>query len=278
MARDRLRIHPQLDGRVWPYAGRGGGPGKGHTHAELEVNLITAGAARYLVDDRLYDLTPGTQIWLHAAQKHLLIEQTSDFAMWIVVFRPALVERLCTADHTKPLTGDRPIGMFCKQLAPGDTKTVDALCAQLAEAHDDPPRFNAGLAYTLLAAWDIHSRSQRQTVGSDVHPAVERAARLISAETEPINVDELASRCGLSASRLSRLFKQQTGVSLVHYRQDRQLERFFDIYGSGKKHNITEAAFAAGFGSYAQFHRVFTQTMGQSPADYRRQLAEVAAG
>lgn len=33
---------------------------------------------------------------------------------------------------------------------------------------------------------------------------------------------------------------------------------------------MLEAALAAGFGSYPQFHRVFKRVVGCSPVDYRR--------
>lgn len=282
MARALLELPKDCDGRVWHYAnrtvGRGGEHAPVHHHAELEINLITSGAARYLVDDRLYDLTPGTQIWLYPAQEHVLIEQSPDFTMWIVVFTPAMVQRVCTEAQTKPLCAERPTGLFSKQLSREDAEQLDSLFAQLAHAPNIDARFNAGLTYLLLSAWAIHLRSQKQTVGADVHPAIERAARMIDAETDPIGVEVLADRCGLSPSRLSRLFKQQTGLPLVRYRQNRQLERFLDIYGRGRKRNVTEAALAAGFGSYAQFHRVFKQIMGMSPAAYRRQIQADEAG
>jgi transcriptional regulator GlxA family with amidase domain len=103
-----------------------------------------------------------------------------------------------------------------------------------------------------------------------VHPAVEIAARLIQHETEPLRVDELAHRAGLSACHLSRLFHAQTGVTLIDFRNRQRLERFLHLYGQGRRMNMLEAATHAGFGSYAQFHRVFKRLMGYAPAEYRR--------
>ncbi|MFL6601874.1 MAG: AraC family transcriptional regulator [Steroidobacteraceae bacterium] len=41
----------------------------------------------------------------------------------------------------------------------------------------------------------------------------------------------------------------------------------FRQYRGTLQGSITEAAYAAGFGSYAQFHRVFTQAYGKGPRE-----------
>lgn len=76
----------------------------------------------------------------------------------------------------------------------------------------------------------------------------------------------LARRLGISAGHLARSFKQQTGVSLVAYRNRLRLDRFFDNVGSGA--NLLESALDAGFGSYAQFHRIYRQVFGSSPREH----------
>jgi methylphosphotriester-DNA--protein-cysteine methyltransferase len=148
--------------------------------------------------------------------------------------------------------------------------------ADITGAGADADRSNAGLLYGVLSAWAAFNSAQTAALSFDVHPAVEKAARLLRDETEPENLEALAERCALSRSRLSRLFKQQAGVSLVEYRQRQCLERFLAIYGRGRRLTLLDAALQAGFGSYANFHRVFKQLMRQSPAEYRRQQKELA--
>jgi len=266
-----LRIPDRQDGSVWHLRKPAGIAPAPHHHDELELNLITRGSGRYLVDDQLYDLAPGTMLWLYRGQSHLLIDFSEDFVMWIAVFRTGMVQRVCRSDDAKALAADRPIGRFCKDLPDVDTERVESLCADLA-AVPDTEYFNAGLPYLLRSAWRVFQTAEQLTTASDVHPAVERAARLINSNPEPVGLDEVARKAGLSPSRLSRLFKSQTGVSLVQYRQRRQLDRFFELYGVGQRRNMAQAALEAGFGSYAQFHRVFKQVMRESPADYRRRL------
>jgi len=41
-----------------------------------------------------------------------------------------------------------------------------------------------------------------------------------------------------------------------------------------KKTAITKAAYEAGFGSYAQFHRIFKKYFGYSPNEYIKKLKQ----
>ncbi len=56
-------------------------------------------------------------------------------------------------------------------------------------------------------------------------------------------------------------------MSIVRYRNELRLARFFARVDS-EADRLLEAAREAGFGSYAQFHRVFHARYGQSPRDY----------
>jgi AraC-like DNA-binding protein len=85
-----------------------------------------------------------------------------------------------------------------------------------------------------------------------------------------MSVDELARRSGLSSTRLSRLFKQQTGVALVDFRNRQRIERYLQLYGTGQRMTMLDAALEAGFGSYPQFHRVFKRVTGRSPGSHRK--------
>jgi transcriptional regulator GlxA family with amidase domain len=82
---------------------------------------------------------------------------------------------------------------------------------------------------------------------------------------------ELARRSGTSAEHLSRLFSLQVGVSMVQYRTSVRLGRFLELHRAQGEKTVAENMFAAGFGSYAQFHRVFTRANGRGPRECLKQ-------
>jgi AraC-like DNA-binding protein len=99
---------------------------------------------------------------------------------------------------------------------------------------------------------------------------VERAALRLRDEPGPEYAAEVAKECGLSASRLGRVFKAQMGVSLRDYRNQLRLQRFLAVYGNGTRLSVTHALTESGFGSQAQFYRAFRAAFGTSPRRYLR--------
>jgi AraC-like DNA-binding protein len=91
---------------------------------------------------------------------------------------------------------------------------------------------------------------------------------LDSLEREPqLSGQALASQLHVSAGHLARLFKREMGMSLVEYRNRLRLERFFHCAERGPG-GLSLAAQQAGFGSYAQFRRVYRSLTGESPRDF----------
>jgi AraC-like DNA-binding protein len=115
----------------------------------------------------------------------------------------------------------------------------------------------------------------RGPVGRDAaaEPIVSPQRRLVSATVAMLAKDpamggkEIAAQLEISLSHLSRLFRTEMGMSLVEYRNRLRLDRFEVLLDRGRT-NLLEAALAAGFGSYAQFHRVFRALRKITPRDY----------
>lgn len=271
--KEQLSVPRDCQGMLWRCrSARLTYPRLQHSHNELEANLVRRGRAVYLVSGRRYVLNPGTLLWLFPAQEHLLVEHSRDFEMWVAVWRRSLLRQVCRGPGTAALRRQRPGFEFCAQLAAAETRRLDALFAEIHEALQSQAAepFNAGLAYALLLCWQAQHRRVDVLAGAGVHPGVVRAAQLLRDDTEGLSLPELARRSFLSPSRLSRLFKQQTGVSLAAYRNRQRLDRFRACYEGSRAPNLLEAALEAGFGSYAQFHRVFKALTGRSPSQYKR--------
>jgi methylphosphotriester-DNA--protein-cysteine methyltransferase len=98
------------------------------------------------------------------------------------------------------------------------------------------------------------------------HSVVAKAVRML-AEDPSLSGAEIAAALEVSPSRFARVFKAKMGMSLVDHRNHLRLERFFALIESGSS-NLLAAALQAGFGSYAQFHRVFHAVRGMTPRVY----------
>jgi AraC-like DNA-binding protein len=271
---DDLGVQAGLDGRVVRHTVGDVRP-RAHRHAELEVNLVVRGTASYLLGDRRYALTPGTLTWLFPGQDHVLVDESSDHELWWAVFRPALVARIATTPHARLLLEEDPVGQFSRRLDSGRVRRLGAVFHEVQDAQTaDDVLVNTGLAYLLTSAWRAFLDSDHVVEGVGLHPAVETVARMLQADPDAGDLATLARAARLSSSHLSRIFKEQTGVSISRFRNQQRLQRFLRLYGKGRRTTALAAALEAGFGSYAQFHRVFREQTGRSPSALRTAAAD----
>lgn len=270
--KESLDIPKLQDGAVWHYQATGRRYPM-HRHDELELNVVLGGEGGYLVGDRRYELRHRSMLWLFAGQEHVLLHQSRDFQMWIMILRPEVVERACPlASREAVLREADPGGDFCRRVPIEAAGRVCDLAVEAAEgyARGAIGLANAALVHAVLAAWAAYDEAP--VLGAEsVHPAVRRAADYLCRPTASDAIEPVAEFAGLSASRLSHLFHEQTGLTLTAYRNRQRLERFLQLYGAGHRRDMQSTALAAGFGSYAQFHRVFTDLMGCGPRQYQRQ-------
>jgi AraC-like DNA-binding protein len=267
---EKLNLPAGTHGAVWYYKALLSEVRPMHRHRELELNIVTAGRASYLLGDRRYELGADDLVWLFPAQEHQLIDRSPDYEMWIVVFSPAGLQGAVRGTGAAVLAEKLPVGRFCKSLARADALALGRLCAELQGAEKSPSLVNAGLRYLLLRGWEKFTAASDEPTYHALHPAVENALSLLRRGESEESLLELSRHARLSAARLSRAFKQQVGLGIAEYRNRMRLERFLESYGKERRITTLAAAFEAGFNSYAQFYRVFCRLMGQSPADYRR--------
>jgi AraC-like DNA-binding protein len=271
---DDLGLRAGQDGRAVRHAA-GDARQRTHRHAEVEVNLAVRGTASYLLGERRYELTPGTLTWLFPGQDHVLVDESADHELWWAVFRPPLVARIATTREARPLLEEDPVGQFTCRLDSARVVRLGSLFREMDDAESlDDVLFNAGLQYLLIFAWRAFLDSDDLVEGTDLHPAVETVARLLRADPSAGDLASLARAASLSPSHLSRLFKAQTGVSISRFRNQQRLQRFQLFYGHGRRTTALAAALEAGFGSYAQLHRVFRELTGRSPSALRTAAAD----
>lgn len=103
-----------------------------------------------------------------------------------------------------------------------------------------------------------------------LHPAVQRTlATLHSNFVSPPGLGEIAAKAGVSTNHLSRLFAQETGMTISSYLRQLRMERASRLLLTGDC-NVTEAAFAVGYSSLGQFSYAFRKTYGHTPGQHRQ--------
>lgn len=267
-----------------------------HHHVELELNLVLRGSITYIVGERRFTFSSRTLLWLYPEQEHHLAALSSDAQFYVAVFKPSLLARACQTPAYSSLkrrscSGDE---VLHARLVPEAfdliRRTMESVMqgsldadllnreagygwrSDFAYEHNDPDALNAGLGYLLLLCWRAQQTGKVLGEAVALHPCVRRAIKILSNGNLQVSLDELATACGASEAYLSRMFRKQVGVPLSHYRNTLRLSRFWEEFRGPEHKTVSEAVYAAGFGSYAQFFKVFTRAYGQGP---RALLADV---
>jgi AraC-like DNA-binding protein len=139
------------------------------------------------------------------------------------------------------------------------------------EPIDEAKQVHAAILCSLLGTMldPVRGRHGRAAVSSGGSTGQRLAAATVAilAKDPSIGGKEMATRLDISLSRLARVFKAEMGMSLVEYRNRLRLDRFTVLVDRGGS-NLLDAALTAGFGSYAQFHRVFRALRHITPREY----------
>lgn len=157
----------------------------------------------------------------------------------------------------------RSTGVFCKPSCPSRR----ALRANVEFFSTTADAERAGFRACLRC---------RPTADS-THPAIDRAREYLDMHADrTVQLEELASHVGLSASHLQRSFKQVVGRSPKAYQAETRMGRFKTRLRAGD--TVSRATYEAGFGSSSRVYERASSSLGMTPAAFRRGGAGVRIG
>jgi AraC-like DNA-binding protein len=94
---------------------------------------------------------------------------------------------------------------------------------------------------------------------------------------QPLNVEALGRKVGMSAGHLSRQFRLAYGEPPYSYLMTRRIERAMALLRRGDL-SVTEVCFEVGCSSLGTFSTRFTELVGMSPSEYRLVEGGAVAG
>lgn len=91
--------------------------------------------------------------------------------------------------------------------------------------------------------------------------------------TEELSLSYLAEQYNIESTYLSRLFKKETGETLISYIIKKRIEHAAELL-SETAYSINEVASMVGYDDYNYFNRVFKKTVGISPGEYKKRSSK----
>ncbi|MGH8114295.1 MAG: methylated-DNA--[protein]-cysteine S-methyltransferase [Rhodanobacteraceae bacterium] len=114
----------------------------------------------------------------------------------------------------------------------------------------------------------------KPAIDTNARDPVDRARDILDRAESAPSLPDLAGRVGLSPAWLQRSFRRRFGVSPAEYVRAHRFTRFKQALREGS--DITDAVYAAGFGSGSRVYEHSDRLLGMPPARYREGGAGIA--
>ncbi|WP_314886021.1 AraC family transcriptional regulator [Psychrobacter immobilis] len=127
------------------------------------------------------------------------------------------------------------------------------------------PLIQQEIYYRLLSAQQGHKLRQLVVNGSHTHRIAQATDWLKAHLEEPVIIEDLASRCGMSVSGFHQHFKEITQLSPLQYQKSLRLTKARQLIQLGEA-QVSQIAMQVGYESPSQFSREYKRLFGVSPS------------
>lgn len=153
----------------------------------------------------------------------------------------------------------------------GGTAPLDLMHALMAKRH--------GAEFARkVTDWFMHTEirpsagPQRsgmvERVGTSVPAIIDAITAMEAHVSDPLSLEDLAARAGLSKRQLNRLFRDRMRQSVMTYYRALRLEKARGLLRTSPL-RLTEIALATGFANSSHFSRAYAAQFGEPPSAYR---------
>ncbi len=246
--------------------------------------LNVAGSGRFHAGTRLAcAVEPGSMILSSAprSRQHLQRSVGERHRFVVMEMRRPWVSRWLPSD-ADGLRG--PVSRFLKpgrgSEAACEVHPMTAQIAQLAADVLQPPKLpGAWMSWHHAKALEMVSHGLFVNTDSELfcertkrvgRERIVRVQEIILADLEnPPALAELGKQVGCSPFYLSRMFRQETGVTISSFLRHARMDRAAELIRAGDA-NVTEAVMTVGYSSLSHFSKAFAETFGCCPCLYGR--------
>lgn len=251
-----------------------------HRHDFYELYCLLTDSYIYHVEDKAYELHPGSLILVRPGETHwpelkgsprnierIVLWLNPDFISSLSIFLPDTLGTIGAnlEDH---------------HLIVPEEKTYQVMLGLLYSLLYEKNRADADspyLCHLILSQLLIHisrvlNRQNRtpENPGTQYRQIMKVYEYINTHYREDLSVNELAQRFFIDKSTMTRQFRQIAGMTPGSYIRRKRLEHARELIRQG--HGIQQAGYSSGFTDYSAFFRAFRQYYGISPGEAAGQI------
>jgi AraC-like DNA-binding protein len=237
-----------------------------HFHSDYEIYYLVKGHVRYIIADRIFNLSAGDVALIPSG----VIHNTS--------YGDELTERLLINFQGSLIKNTELLHVFSNgviRLSESKRFEFEGLFKKICEEKERSDAYSHDLIISHLCeilAYMNRSAERRVTPKLDgysriMQDAVEYINKCFASE---ITLDDIAKKCSLSRSFFSKKFKEVTGFGFSEYLTLVRIKNAERLLSEGKK-NVTDIAFECGFNDSSYFALKFKELIGITPKKYQKE-------
>ena len=250
-----------------------------HRHDFLEFSYVVEGSGSETIDGANHPMVPGTFTFILPYQVHeLFTDPGSTLVLYNCNFGMELLhESGMSRGFGGLFAGLAELPPYARFRGPEMEEMRSRIEEMYRETRSRERWRDALLKAKLtetLVRFDRHRRLGPGSPGTSAprtgRNAVWDAISYIHCNyQEELSLSGLARRYAFSVSRMSEVIKEATGQTFVKFVQDLRLRQAASLLASTDM-SVMDIAHEVGFGSYKTFARMFKESKGVAPTEYRK--------
>ncbi len=232
-----------------------------HTHDRCEIYVNLSGDVSFMVEDRLYTITPGSVILTRPYEYHHCIYRRAEphRHLWLL-FSGEPDSALFRLFYRRQAGRENLL-----LLDPEQRAEMETLCLELQEPLPPEGQYRRFLRILEL----LHQAAPQSTEPRREPKALAAAMEYFSEHLrEPLTVRQVAEATHVSVNTLERHFLEYLNMKPWEYLRKKRLANAARLLSEGC--SVAEAGTESGFQDYSHFIALFRKTYGITPLQYRK--------
>lgn len=253
-----------------------------HSHPFYELYYFHEGRCNYVIGSQVYSLTPGDLIVMHGMTLHMPNpDPRLPYVRSMVHFHPEFLHEFMSRTYTATLL--KPFEELRNyRIQAGASKgEVEELLADMARWYHaaEEHAYERFLLRFVDLLYVVNGLCRKPldnayTPVSERERHVQRVIEYVEKHyMEDMTMEDLEQKLHVSRHYLSRIFKDWTGTTIFQYLYHRRINQAKTLFLIDKDLSVTEVGERVGFKHLPHFSRVFKQSEGCSPEQFRKQAA-----
>ena len=234
-----------------------------HAHNVYEIYILNSGERNTFIGSKLYHTSPGVVAMIRPHIPHRSFGNTPYSGICVEFSKGYLDEQLSSRERTEVLQCFiQPVislpEMYLKELWCNAEKVIKGKIQK--------KEYLLSLAKILEEFQSATDMARKTSAESDASPI---SNYLQEHYKEIHSLEELTTYFRVSKSYLCRIFRKQTGLTIVEYINRLKVEEAYKLLQETEL-SIHEVSMRCGFDTVIYFNRVFRRIMGVTPKDARK--------